>query len=73
LIGDLGLSAVAARRLIEAELEKAAPSTSFYWESDEVEDLLDLVVDVLAKIIEANNKQITRDWKEEMRRMARGV
>jgi 3-polyprenyl-4-hydroxybenzoate decarboxylase len=70
---EMGLSASLARRLIETELEKAAPSTSFYWESDEVEDLLDLLVDVMANLIEANNKKITRDWQDELNRMARGM
>lgn len=70
---DMGLSETAVRRFIERELEKAAPSTSFYWESDEVEDLLDLLVDIMAKVIEANNKKITRDWDDRLRKAARGM
>jgi hypothetical protein len=67
----LGLTEAEARRLIERELEKAAPSTSFYWESDELEDLLDLMVDVMAKLIEANNAKVTRDWENEVKKAAR--
>jgi 3-polyprenyl-4-hydroxybenzoate decarboxylase len=59
-----GFSEQAARRFIERELERAAPSSSFYWESDEVEDLLDLIVGVVAKLIEANNVQLSADWQD---------
>jgi hypothetical protein len=70
---SLGLSEAAARRFIETELEKAAPSTSFYWESDELEDLLDLLVGVFAKLVEANNAKLTRDWEDQLRKVARGM
>jgi hypothetical protein len=66
-----GFTEAGARQFIERELEKAAPSTSFYWESDELEDVLDLLVDVVAKLIEANNVKITRDWESEIRKAAR--
>jgi hypothetical protein len=69
---QFGFTEDATRRFIERELERAAPSTSFYWESDELEDMLSLLVDVLTKLIAANNKQITKDWESEMRKLARG-
>lgn len=68
-----GFTDAEARRFIERELERAAPSTSFYWESDELEDLLDLMVDVMAKLVEANNAKVTHDWEAEIRKAARGL
>jgi hypothetical protein len=72
-MANFGFDEAAARRFIERELEKAAPSTSFYWESEELEDLLDLMADVIVKLIEANNKKVTSDWEREMEKIARGI
>lgn len=57
-----GLSEAAVRRLLERELGKTAASTSFYWESEELEELLDLVVDAVARVIAANNAKLAEDW-----------
>lgn len=66
---DFGFSEHQARALLTRELGKAASSTSFYWESEDVEEALDLVVDVVAKLIAENNKKFKRDWEQELRRL----
>lgn len=63
-MADYGLTEVEARRFLEAELRRHAASTSFYWESEETEELLDLLVDAMAKLIAANNAKIARDWSD---------
>jgi hypothetical protein len=59
---DYGFSENEARRFLEKELRRHAASTSFYWESEESEEVVDLLVEVFAKLVEANNKKMARDW-----------
>lgn len=59
-----GFTEEEARRLLERELRRHAASTSFYWESEETEEVLDLLVEVVAKLIAANNAKIARDWSD---------
>ena len=63
-MADYGFTEAEARRFLEAELRRHAASTSFYWESEETEELLDLLVDAMAKLIAANNAKIARDWSD---------
>jgi hypothetical protein len=42
----------------------AAWATSFYWESEEAEEVLDLLTEVVAKLIAANNEKVARDWAD---------
>ena len=46
-------------------MRRHAASTSFYWESEETQEVLDLLTDVMAKLIAANNAKIARDWSEK--------
>jgi hypothetical protein len=57
-----GFSEDEARRFLEKEVRRRAASTSFYWESEETEEVLDLLVEVVAKLIAANNETMVRDW-----------
>jgi hypothetical protein len=54
-----------ARRFLEKELRQRAASTSFYWESEETEEVVDLLVDVMARLVEANNAKMARDWADK--------
>ena len=45
-----------------------AASTSFYWESEDVEEAIDMLVDAVSKLLDANNKRFKQDWEREMRR-----
>lgn len=65
-----GFSEREARELVARELEKTASSTSFYWESEDVEEALDLVVEAVSKLIAANNEKFQRDMEQEMRRLS---
>jgi hypothetical protein len=67
-VRDLGLTESEAREFLSRELEQAAASTSFYWESDDVEEAMDLIIEAVAKLIVANNKKIRRDLEQELRR-----
>lgn len=64
-MADYGLTETQARRFLEAELRRHAASTSFYWESEEIEEVLDLLTEVMAKLIAANNEKLARDWSNK--------
>jgi hypothetical protein len=72
-MADYGFTEAEARRFLETELRGHAASTSFYWESEETEEVLDLLTEVVAKLIAANNQKVTRDWEQEMNKIARSV
>lgn len=59
-----GLSEDLVRELLERELGRSASSTSFYWESDELEEALDIIVDAVAKVIAANNQAFTKAMRD---------
>jgi hypothetical protein len=63
-MADYGFTEAETRRFLETELRRHAASTSFYWESEETEELLDLLVDAMAKLIAANNAKIAHDWSD---------
>jgi hypothetical protein len=54
-----------ARRFLEKELRRQAASTSFYWESEETEEVVDLLVGLMARLVEANNAKMARDWADK--------
>lgn len=66
-----GYSEDEARRFLERELRQVAASTSFYWESEETEELLDLLVGVISKLLAANNKKVAEDMQREWQRGSR--
>lgn len=65
---EFGFSEKESRDFLTRELEKTAASTSFYWESEDVEEALELIVDAVAKLIAANNEKYKRDVEAEVRR-----
>jgi hypothetical protein len=68
-----GFSESQARAYLRNEIESVAATTSFYWESDELEDVLDLVTDAVAKLVAANNAQLERDLTKTFGRAMRGM
>jgi len=60
-----GFTEAEARTFLEKELRSHAASTSFYWESEEAEEVLDLLTEVVAKLIAANNEKMARDWADQ--------
>ena len=58
---DIGMSENEVRRFLEAELGRHESRTSFYWQSDETEEVLDLMVEAVAKLVAANNRRIIDD------------
>jgi hypothetical protein len=69
-MAEFGFSEKQARDFLTRELEKAASSTSFYWESEDVEEALELIVDAVARLIAENNKRYKRDFELELGRQA---
>lgn len=63
-----GFNETEARAFMERELGRAEASTSFYWESDELEEAVDLLLDVVATAIAANNRKVEEDREREARR-----
>jgi len=61
-MADYGFSEDEARAFLEKELRSHASSTSFYWESEETEEVLDLLTEVMAKLIAANNERLAHDF-----------
>jgi hypothetical protein len=72
-VSKYGFSESEARAFLRKEIAQAAASTSFYWESDELEDVLDLVIDAVAKLLSANNARLERDLGSALSRSVRGV
>jgi hypothetical protein len=70
-MSSFGFSESEVRRFIERELRQREASTSFYWESEEAEELLELVVEVVGKLIVANNKKFSDDMKRDFRSLSR--
>jgi hypothetical protein len=64
-MADYGFTETEARAFLEKELRRHAASTSFYWESEEAEEVLDLLTEVVAKLIAANNAKMARDWADK--------
>ncbi len=60
-----GFTEQETRRFLEKEVRRQAASTSFYWESEETEEVLDLLVAAVSKLIDANNAKMARDWADK--------
>lgn len=58
-----GWSESEARQFIDREVARAASTSSFYWESEEVDEVVDLLASVFAKAIAKNNAALTEDIK----------
>ena len=63
-----GFSEQEARAFLERELGQHDASTSFYWESDELEEVVDLLVEAVANAIAANNKKVAADLRLQQSR-----
>ncbi len=70
-LGAYGMDEEGVRRFLERELGKSAATSSFYWESDELEEVLDLLVDAVARLIAANNRALTESIKRNVLRDAK--
>ncbi len=57
-MADYGFTEDEARAFLEKELRRHAASTSFYWESEETEEVLDLLTEVVAKLISAKQREV---------------
>jgi hypothetical protein len=65
-MNDYGMSEKQVREFLDKELGRSAASTSFYWENEETEEVMDLLVDAVAKAIAANNKRFKQDWESAL-------
>jgi hypothetical protein len=65
-----GFSDQQARDFLSREIDKAAASSSFYWESEDVEEAVELLVNAVAKMIAENNKRLIADLEREAKRQA---
>jgi hypothetical protein len=65
-MNDYGMSEREVREFLEKELGRSEASTSFYWENEETEEVMDLLVDAVAKVIAANNERFKRDWERAL-------
>jgi hypothetical protein len=67
-----GFSERDARDFLQQELGRSAASSQFYWDSD-LEELLDLVTDAVAKLVAANNAKLIKDWEQGLARALRAL
>ena len=67
-MNDYGMSEQDVREFLEMELGRSVASTSFYWENEEIEEVMDLLVDAVAKAIAANNRRFKQDWERALSR-----
>ena len=58
-----------AAAFLDRELGRREGLTSFYWENEETEEVLDVVVDAVARLIEANNRKLLDDLSHELGRI----
>jgi hypothetical protein len=63
-----GMTADEAKRFLEADLRRQIGTTSFYWENPESEELLDLLMDLIPRLIAANNKKVQDDMNRALSR-----
>ena len=61
-----GMSDSEARAFLQRELRRSE-SLRFYWQSDEVEEAIDLLVDAFAKLVAANNQKFLDEWNRSLR------
>jgi hypothetical protein len=66
-MNDYGMSEQQIREFLDKELGRSAASTTFYWENEETEEVMDLLVGAVAKAIAANNKRFKQDWERALR------
>ena len=62
-----GMSERELREFLEKEIERNAASTTFHWENEETEEVMDLLVDAVVRVMAANNKRIENDWQKAIR------
>lgn len=63
-----GMSAQEAEAFIRKELAKIEAQTTFYWNDDRLDEVLDAVVKVMAQLIEANGEAIKKSFVDQQRR-----
>lgn len=61
-----GMSETQVRDFLEQELFQSESTSSFYWESEELEDAVEMIVEAVTRLIVANNAKITRDVKQHV-------
>ena len=54
------------RDFLRRELFQGASTSSFYWESEELEDAVELIIDALASLVVANNAKLSQDIKQNV-------
>jgi len=59
--GAPGFTQEEVREFLERELGKSEATSSFYWESEELEEAIDLITDAVAKAIAANNAKVEQE------------
>jgi hypothetical protein len=62
----LGMKEESARAFLEAELQKRVSTSSFYFENEETEDLLELVLDLMAALIDENSRETQRSLARQL-------
>ncbi len=61
-----GLSETQIRDYLQRELFQSSSTSSFYWESEELEDAVEMVIEAIVSLIVANNRQLTQDIKQHV-------
>jgi hypothetical protein len=47
-------------------LFQSASTSSFYWESEELEDAVEMIIEAVVRLIVSNNAKVTRDIKQHV-------
>jgi hypothetical protein len=63
LPGSYGMSESQIRSFLQRELLQSSSTSSFYWESDELEDAVQLVIEAVTRLMVANNARLAADIK----------
>jgi hypothetical protein len=60
------MSETQIRDFLQRELLQSASTSSFYWESEELEDAVEMVIDAVARLVVSNNAKLSRDIKQNV-------
>lgn len=63
-----GFNEQQARDFLTREIDKVAASSSFYWESEDVEEAVELLVNAVSKTLAENNKRLIADMERAAQR-----
>jgi hypothetical protein len=73
MLTSIGMSEEQIRAYLEREIGAKASTSTFYWDSEELEEAVDMLVDAISKVVAANNAAILSGLKREAQQARLGL